>query len=59
MQTTKPKLLILSPMCTYFSIIMNLSKLQMAPGEFEKKLAHAIEHLRFAFELIDMQIAGG
>ena len=58
-QTTKPKLLILSPMCRYFSTMMNLSKLQMAPGEFDRKFAHAVEHLRFAFELIDLQIAGG
>ena len=39
--------------------MMNLAKLQMAPGEFEKHLAQAVEHLRFAFELIKLQIAGG
>ena len=46
-------------MCTYLSQIMHLAKLQMAPGEFERKLARAIDHLRFSFELIEMQIAAG
>ena len=56
---TRPKLLIGSPMCTYFSNIMNLAKLRMAPGEFERRLEHAVDHLRFMFSLFELQISLG
>ena len=56
---TRPALLILSPMCTYFSPIMQLAKLGMDPAEFDRRYARALDHLRFAFRLIQLQISEG
>ena len=49
-------LVIGSPMCTYFSNIMNIAKLRMKPGDFERKYAHGVFHLQFMFELFDIQL---
>ena len=49
-------LVIGSPMCTYFSNIMNIAKLRMKPEDFERKYAHAVSHLQFMFELFDIQL---
>ena len=46
-------------MCTYFSNIMNLAKLRMVPGEFERRLAHATDHFRFMFDVFELQILLG
>lgn len=56
---TRPWLLIGSPMCIYFSNIMDLAKGRMAPGEFERRLAHAIDHLRLMFSLFKLQMSLG
>ena len=52
-------LVIGSPMCTYFSNIMNIAKLRMKPDDFERKYAHAVSHLEFMFELFDIQLRNG
>ena len=56
---TKPQMLILSPMRTYFSSMMNLAKLGMDPAEFEKRYSRAVDHLKFTFRLIEKQVAAG
>ena len=52
-------LVIGSPMCTYLSNIMNLAKLRMKPGDFDRKYTHAVAHLEFMFELFDLQLKNG
>ena len=52
-------LVIGSPMCTYLFNIMNIAKLRMKDGDFERKYAHAISHLQFMFELFDIQLQTG
>ena len=38
---------------------MNIAKLRMKDGDFERKHAHAISHLQFMFELFDIQLQTG
>ena len=52
-------LVIGSPMCTYFSNIVNIAKLRMKAGEFERRYVHAIRHLEFMCDLFDIQLRAG
>ena len=56
---TRPLLLVGSPMCTWFSIIQNLNRGKVDPVVWEKGYKQAVEHLKFVFELYDMQVRGG
>ena len=54
-------LVIGSPMCTYFSNIMNIAKLRMKPGDFERKYVNAClicnscsSSLTYNFRMTDM-----
>ena len=56
---TRPKLLIGSPMCTFFSSIMNLNWRNMAPERAEQCYREAVAHMQFATELYRAQLEAG
>ena len=56
---SRPLLLVGSPMCTWFSILQNLNKGKVDPAEWQKGYDQAVEHIKFVFELYDMQVRGG
>ena len=55
----RPLLLVLSPMCTYFSSIQRLSQNRRDPHEFDANLARAVRHLMFSLELCRIQRDAG
>ena len=55
----RPNLLMLSPMCTAFSILQNLSYDKKNHDEVKALLKRAIKHVAFAVHLCDMQIQAG
>ena len=59
MRRTRPLLLVMSPMCTYFSAMQNLSKDKRDPEVFKLNYDRAVSHLRFALELCEIQREGG
>jgi hypothetical protein len=56
---TRPLLLILSPMCRWFSVLQNLSKSRRDPVAFAENLKRAISHLEFCVELCRLQRDSG
>ena len=46
-------------MCTWFSILQNLNRGKVDPKEWQKGFDQAVEHIKFVFELYDMQVRGG
>ena len=56
---SKPKLLVGSPVCTYFSTIMAWNWPRMNPEEAKKKWREAVLHLNFAIELYQAQLDSG
>ena len=55
----KPLLLIGSPMCTWFSSLMEWNKSKIPSDQFQVNLRRAIRHLEFTFQLYDLQVTGG
>ena len=56
---TKPWLLVGSPMRTWFSLLQNLNKKHMSPEDWNKGYRKATEHIKFVFELYDIQVRSG
>ena len=56
---TKPLLLVGSPMCTWFSLLQNLNKKHMSPEDWNKGYRRAVEHIKFVFEIYDIQMRSG
>eukprot|EP00973_Karenia_brevis_P004900 675185-Karenia_brevis.AAC.1 len=56
---TKPLLLVGSPMCTWFSTLMNLNFPKMDPTVVAQNLDRAIDHLKSTLELYQIQLDGG
>ena len=56
---TKPLLLVLSPMCRFFSQLQNLSKNTRDQENFEKNRRIAVQHLNFCIELCKLQEESG
>ena len=56
---TKPLLLIGSPMCTWFSVLQNLNKKHMSKEDWQRAYNNAVEHIKFVFELYDIQVKNG
>ena len=56
---TKPLLLIGSPMCTWFSVLQNLNRKHMSEEEWNRAYKKAVEHIKFVFELYDIQVRSG
>ena len=59
LRKTRPLLLVGSHMCTWFSVLQQLNKCKKDPEEWEKGFQRAVEHIKFVFELYDMQVRGG
>ena len=59
LRETRPLLLVGSPMCTWFSVLQQLNKGKKDPEEWEQGFQRAVEHIKFVFELYDMQVRGG
>ena len=55
----RPVLLIGSPMCTYFSSLVNLSKEKMGERRFRQLYENALSHLKFACEMYEIQLRKG
>ena len=55
----QPLPLVGSPMCTWFSVLQQLNKGKKDPEEWEQGFQRAVEHIKFVFELYDMQVRGG
>ena len=58
-ETTKPTMLIGSPMCTWFSNLRAMFTRNMTKEKIEENLEKARMHLQFTFELYDMQVKAG
>ena len=58
-QCNRPLLLILSPMCTYFSILQNANKHKVDPVAFKANYNRAVAHLKFSLELCALQRDAG
>ena len=58
-QEQKPLLLIGSPMCTRFSMLQNLNPSRKETAEWRGGYRRAVSHIRFVFELYDLQVQGG
>ena len=58
-QEHRPLLLIGSPMCTWFSALQNLKKWRQDTAEWQAGYRRAVEHMRFVFELYELQVQGG
>ena len=58
-RTERPMLIIGSPMCTEFCLLLNLSKGKRDPAVVAKKLKRAREHLSFRMEIYQYQIEHG
>ena len=56
---TRPLLLVGSPMCTWFSVLQNLHKKKIGATKWEEGYRRAVEHIKFVFELYDLQVRGG
>ena len=56
---TKPLLLILSPMCRFFSVLQRINRDKQDPAKFEENRARAVRHLEFCLILCKMQQDGG
>lgn len=56
---TQPELLILSPMCTWFSAMQNINKDKIDAKTFQKNFVRGVEHLRFCLRLADLQLRQG
>ena len=46
-------------MCTWFSLLQNLNKKHMSQEDWQKAYRRAVEHIKFVFELYDIQVRGG
>ena len=55
---TRPLFLLDSPMCTWFSVFQNLSKQKVSATKWEEGYRRAVEHIKFVFELCDIQVRG-
>ena len=55
----RPKLLIGSPMCTYFSTMLNMNAGRMDPARLEQEKARAVDHMEFMCKLYRQQIQLG
>ena len=55
----RPALLILSPPCTKFSLLQNLSKAKRDEAKFQEDLKEAKQHKSFCMELARLQMANG
>lgn len=58
-EQTKPTLLIGSPMCTWFSTLVQLGRAQIGEEEYQRQRQRAVDHLAFAFELYALQAKHG
>ena len=56
---TKPYLLIGSPMCTWFSTMMNVNLRKMPPEKVRKEVKRAIRHMKFVCSLYELQSKEG
>ena len=59
LKETRPLLLIGSPMCTWFSALQHFNKGKVDTAEWEAGFQRAVEHIKFVFELYDLQVRGG
>ena len=59
MQKTKPKLLIGSPACTFFSVLMRWNWDRMDPVDAKAKWQEALLHMELAIELYNLQMDEG
>jgi len=59
LKVRRPKVLLLSPPCTYFSSLMNLNWNKIARRDREENLKEAILHLEFCCLLMDLQVTAG
>ena len=59
LKRTKPRLLIGSPMCTFFSKLMAMNWKNMDPDDAKKKWQTAVSHLVFCIELYKIQMNAG
>ena len=55
----RPRLLIGSPMSTFFSCIMKLNRAKMGEENFQRQFLEALEHLEFACKLYEIQARQG
>ena len=55
----KPRLLIGSPMCKAFSILMNLNRRRMGKEKYEEMMRLAISHIEFSITLYREQLNNG
>ena len=55
----RPLLLIGSPMCTWFSILQELRGSRKQTAAWQEGYRKAVEHMKFVFELYDLQVQGG
>ena len=46
-------------MCTWFSVLQNLNKTHMSQEDWQKAYRRAVEHIKFVFELYDLQVRSG
>ena len=58
-KTTKPRLLIGSPMCRYFSRLMTMNWQRMDPDDARRKWNTAVSHIIFCVELYKLQLEAG
>ena len=56
---TKPRLLIGSPMCTWFSAMMHMNFSRMDPKKVDEAIKNAISHLEFVCSLYKEQVEAG
>ena len=58
-QDEAPELLIASPMCVAFSTLQNLNYRDMSHQELIDKIRAAMEHIRFAMHMCEVQAKAG
>ena len=59
MDRTRPRLLVGSPMCTFFSTLMNWNWSRMSPERAQTAWDNAVMHLEFATEMYRAQMDAG
>ena len=59
LKETKPRLLIGSPMCTDWSVLMNLNWSRMSPEERDRRMREAKMHLEFVVSMYNEQANNG
>lgn len=58
-RSSRPLLLVGSPMCTWFSQLQAFNQRHMDPREFRRNMDRARAHLKFVFELYQEQLQAG